>query len=92
MPSLGIGNGPPPVRALSLPDGGLNGAPEVEPRPPSVPEPRTATPLVPAGFTPEALSTLTGRLDLLVRLGAARDAGVLTDEEFRQEKTRLLGV
>jgi hypothetical protein len=47
---------------------------------------------VPAGLTPETLSALTGRLDLLVRLGAARDAGVLTDEEFRQEKTRLLGV
>jgi hypothetical protein len=67
----------------------LTGGPSVN----GVPEPRTSPePLVPAGLTPEALSTLTGRLDLLVRLGAARDAGVLTDEEFRQEKTRLLGV
>ena len=59
----------------------------VVPRPAPSPEP-----LVPAGLTPEALSTLTGRLDLLVRLGAARDAGVLTDDEFSQEKSRLLGV
>jgi hypothetical protein len=64
----------------------------VEARPVALPEPRTSPPLVPAGLTPETLSTLTGRLDLLVRLGAARDAGVLSDEEFRQEKTRLLGV
>jgi hypothetical protein len=47
---------------------------------------------VPAGFTPEAISTLNGRLELLVRLGAAREAGVLTDEEFQHEKDRLLGV
>jgi hypothetical protein len=26
------------------------------------------------------------------RLGAARDSGVLTDDEFRHEKERLLGV
>ncbi|MGY1605410.1 SHOCT domain-containing protein [Geodermatophilus sp. SYSU D00815] len=51
-----------------------------------------AEPLVPAALTPEAISTLNGRLDLLVRLGAARDAGVLTDEEFHREKGRLLGV
>ena len=81
------GNGPPvPVgtvaaRAASLPGATVNG----------VPEPRTSPePLVPPGLTPETLSALTGRLDLLVRLGAARDAGVLTEEEFRQEKTRLL--
>ena len=36
------------------------------------------------------LSGLGGRLDLLVRLGAARDAGVLSPEEFEQEKRRLL--
>jgi hypothetical protein len=47
--------------------------------------------LVPAGFTPEAISTLNGRLELLVRLGSAREAGVLTDEEFQREKDRLLG-
>ncbi|MGY1698057.1 hypothetical protein [Geodermatophilus sp. SYSU D00766] len=49
-------------------------------------------PLVPAGLTPETMTTLSGRLDLLVRLGEARDAGVLTDEEFGREKDRLLGV
>jgi hypothetical protein len=41
-------------------------------------------------LTPEAITTLSGRLDLLVRLGSARDAGVLTDDEFRREKDRLL--
>jgi hypothetical protein len=63
-----------------------------ETRSTSVPEPRAAEPLVPVELTPEAISTLTGRLDLLVRLGAARDSGVLTDDEFRHEKDRLLGV
>ena len=58
----------------------------------AVPEPRAAEPLVPAGLTPETISTLNDRLALLVRLGAARDAGVLTDDEFRREKDRLLGV
>jgi hypothetical protein len=55
-------------------------------------EPANSEPLVSAALTPEAITTLGGRLDLLVRLGAARDAGVLTDEEFRTEKGRLLGV
>ena len=41
---------------------------------------------------PEVLTSLSGRLDLLVRLGAAHDAGVLTDEEFDREKSRLLAV
>jgi hypothetical protein len=50
------------------------------------------SPLVPAALTPEAISTLSGRLDLLVRLGAAHDAGVLNDEEFHREKDRLLSV
>jgi hypothetical protein len=49
-------------------------------------------PLVPPALTPEAISTLSGRLDLLVRLGAAHDAGVLNDEEFLREKDRLLSV
>ena len=43
-------------------------------------------------LTPELVSTLNDRLGLLVRLGAARDAGVLTDEEFLQEKQRLLAL
>jgi len=60
-----------------------------------VPAPRPSDPaeaLVPAAFTPDALATLNGRMDLLARLGAVRDAGVLTDEEFQREKARLLGV
>jgi hypothetical protein len=51
-----------------------------------------AEPLVPAALTPQAISTLSDRLDLLVRLGTARDSGVLTDDEFRREKDRLLHV
>jgi hypothetical protein len=39
--------------------------------------------------TPEVMSRLSGRLDLLVRLGAARDAGVLTEDEFAREKSWL---
>jgi hypothetical protein len=71
-------------------DGATEGAPvatatAVEPVP-------TEKPLVPAALTPETISTLSNRLDLLVRLGAARDAGVLTDEEFSREKNQLLGV
>jgi hypothetical protein len=59
----------------------------------AVPAPRTTPePLVPAALTQEAISTLSGRLDLLVRLGAAHDAGVLSDDEFHREKDRLLKV
>jgi hypothetical protein len=43
-------------------------------------------------LSPEVLSSLSGRLDLLVRLGQAHEAGVLTEEEFAREKARLLGV
>jgi hypothetical protein len=53
------------------------------------PDSRTE-PLVPAALTPQAISTLSDRLDLLVRLGTARDSGVLTEDEFRREKDRLL--
>ena len=60
---------------------------------PVVPAPRPASePLVPAELTPAVMSTLSDRLDLLVRLKAAREAGVLTDDEFTREKSRLLGV
>jgi hypothetical protein len=51
---------------------------------------------VPAGDVPaggasgEARADLSDRLDLLLRLGAARDSGVLTDEEFAREKARLV--
>jgi hypothetical protein len=40
--------------------------------------------------TRENLSAMGSRLDLLIRLGDARTAGVLTDDEFAQEKTHLL--
>jgi hypothetical protein len=81
----------PAPRAVRQPVGGAaNGTPvatatAVEPAP-------TVKPLVPAALTPETISTLNDRLDLLVRLGAARDAGVLTEEEFSREKNQLLGV
>jgi hypothetical protein len=46
---------------------------------------------VPADGVPgDAGADLSGRLDLLLRLGAARDSGVLTDEEFAREKARLV--
>lgn len=40
--------------------------------------------------TPEDLSALGSRLDMLMRLGDARTAGVLTDDEFAREKAQLL--
>lgn len=49
-------------------------------------------PLKPELLTPEALAVLNDRLDLLVRLGAAHDSGVLTDQEFDREKRRLMSV
>ena len=76
----GAGNGVPAVVATA-----------VETHPGPIPEPRASDSLVPAALTPETISTLNDRLDLLVRLGAARDAGVLTEDEFGREKNRLLG-
>jgi hypothetical protein len=63
------------------------GRPLVPTGPPaeSVPAPREA-------LSPELVSTLNDRLGLLVKLGAAHDAGVLTDEEFFHEKERLLAL
>jgi hypothetical protein len=57
--------------------------------PASRPSPE-APPPPPAPVTPDSLPFLNDRLDLLVRLGAARDAGVLTDQEFSREKERLM--
>jgi hypothetical protein len=74
------------------PAGGPNGASVrtlVDTAAPPEPAPE---PLLPAALTAETISALSDRLALLVRLGEARDAGVLTDEEFRREKGRLLGV
>jgi hypothetical protein len=49
-------------------------------------------PLTPELLTPAAISVLNDRLDLLVRLGAAHDSGVLSDAEFDREKSRLMAV
>jgi hypothetical protein len=51
----------------------------------AVPAPREA-------LTPELMSSMNDRLGLLVQLGAARDAGVLTEDEFHHEKERLLAL
>jgi len=55
------------------------------PAPAALPVPRPA-------LDPALLAGLGGRLDLLVRLGAAHDAGVLTDEEFSRQKDELLAL
>ena len=98
----GAANGPPVTPSVVVPTprqgptespAGRSVATAVEPVAPEVEAPRSAAePLVPAVLTPETMSTVNDRLDLLVRLGAARDAGVLTDDEFHREKDRLLGV
>jgi hypothetical protein len=41
-------------------------------------------------MTPEGVSVMSSKLDLLIRLGDARSAGVLTDEEFISQKAELL--
>ena len=51
-----------------------------------------AGPLYADRLSPAAISALDGRLDLLVRLGAAHDSGVLTDAGFDREESRLMGV
>ena len=56
------------------------------------PRPVETAPALPPQLSPELLSGLGGRLDLLVRLGAAHDAGVLSDAEFTREKDRLLAL
>lgn len=40
---------------------------------------------------PAAADDETGRLEQLERLGKLHDTGVLSDEEFKEEKTRILG-
>jgi hypothetical protein len=62
----------------------------------AVPAPRPTSdgppPLSPDPLTPAAISVLNDRLDMLVRLSAVHDSGVLTDEEFAREKSRLMSV
>jgi hypothetical protein len=55
-------------------------------------QPTEAVPTPREALSPELVSTLDDRLGLLVKLGAAHDAGVLTDEEFSHEKDRLLAL
>ncbi|MGY1666055.1 SHOCT domain-containing protein [Geodermatophilus sp. SYSU D00696] len=102
VPSAGVSSAVPAPRSVATPsadgrpDGGAVATLVDTAAPPAVDTVATPAParepLVSAALTPEALSALSGRLDLLVRLGEARDAGVLTDEEFGREKGRLLGV
>jgi hypothetical protein len=76
----------------------VQAAPEAAPVTAAVPAVPSARPSsngipVPAPAPPpEVISGLTGRMDLLVRLGQAHDSGLLTDEEFDREKQRLLSV
>jgi hypothetical protein len=99
------GNGSSPVAGASVPrppvrDGDV--VPEAAVPETAVPEAALVEPpagqpveTVPApreALTPEFVSTLDDRLNLLVRLGAVHDAGVLTDEEFHHEKERLLAL
>jgi hypothetical protein len=77
-----------PVPAVAVPAGagGTNGPDEAtSPAPPPVVD-------APAGttMTPEGVAALDSKLDLLMRLGDARTAGVLTDEEFSHQKARIL--
>ena len=97
----GAGNGPPvpPAVVPASRQGGADGATTAvlgtsvaTVGEPLVVPPPAKEPLVSDQLTPAAISTLNDRLDLLVRLGAARDSGVLTDDEFLREKDRLLGV
>ena len=93
-PSAGVPSGVPAPRSVAMPshEGSPNGGSATtlgDTVAPPVPGPE---PLVPAGLTPETITALSDRLNLLVRLGQAREAGVLTDEEFGREKGRLLGV
>ncbi|GEL19775.1 SHOCT domain-containing protein [Pseudonocardia asaccharolytica] len=79
------------VTAQAAPAGG--GAPALAPlEAPTPPEPPSAPPPHRPAVTPEDLSAMGGRLDLLMRLGDARSAGVLTEEEFATEKANLLAL
>ena len=49
------------------------------------------TGVLPTGVSGQAADPETARLDQLDRLAGMRDRGVLTDEEFAEEKRRLMG-
>jgi hypothetical protein len=51
----------------------------------------TATPVRQPAAASEVESATTARLAQLKDLGALRESGVLTDEEFESEKARILG-
>ena len=69
-----------PLRAKSrVPAARQGGSSEAPPRRPHV-------------VSSEDLAAMGGRLDLLMRLADARNAGVLTDDEFAKEKTELLNL
>ncbi len=55
-----------------------------EPAPATVAKPPANQPM-----TPEGISAMSSKLDLLMCLGDARTAGVLTDEEFTSKKSQL---
>jgi hypothetical protein len=84
---------PSAAGAISVAGDGSSAAGASVGRPP-VPaaQPTEAVPTPREALSPELVSTLNDRLGLLVKLGAAHDAGVLTDEEFSHEKDRLLAL
>ena len=90
--TAGGGSDPAVVLPASTVRAGADGEKDVappakdgDPAPPAVAEPSANQPM-----TPEGISAMSSKLDLLMRLGDARTAGVLTDEEFTSQKTQLL--
>jgi hypothetical protein len=63
---------------------------DVVPRGEQAPSTTVGKPPANQPMTPEGISAMSSKLDLLMRLGDARTAGVLTDEEFTSQKTQLL--
>jgi hypothetical protein len=83
-----------PERAASavVLDAGAEPVVGVVPSPRPTPNGDMPPQLTPERLTPAAISVLNDRLDMLVRLSAVHDSGVLTDEEFAREKSRLMSV
>jgi hypothetical protein len=82
----------PAARSAPPAGDGVNGVSAVAVVTAAPPEPAPTPALTPPVLTPESLAGMKDRLALLVQLGAARDAGILSDEEFAREKGRLLTV